>query len=1404
MNRKVLLLTLILSVFWGMSSLFAKPASDKSQTQDKSIKASPQKIMMLKSAASDLTNTILSGATSSMTNTKNGLTANTKSKSKAVSISSKFNGRTIYGNMIYTNEWADMSITDVPYGFYSFNIDNSDSPTFTPLLTNMSYNCYAGTYGAGKFYSIRPISLLGVLTSVSYSTFTTNPWALEKGVMLGSDDNYATYDMIASVMAYDVTSNQVYALEYNEDLTGLYWTTFNKETYSFDIISRWKGGFSALALIATPDGNMYCIGAGGDFYSINKETGIPSLIGNTGVTPLLYAQSATYDSKTGTILWSAVTSNGSDLYSIDISSGVASYIRSFPENNQIVGMYILDNDAVDDAPAKINDLKIEYAQAGGLGTTISFSAPSKTYSGQALTGNVNLKLFVDGEVIRDEYVAPGTTYSIPYNFTNDNHYVMACAVNTAGISPYESTYFYSGYDIPKAVQNLSYSIEDGISKIDWNAPAGGVNDGYVNPDSLFYKVHRFPGKVLVADNLKETNFSETTPTEMQNYFYSVTAYNGKNKASVADSTNSINYGTSFSVPYVQTFDGTNPLEFFTIFDGNNDKQKWTLNSYSKWVSVNTIAGKKVSSDWLNTPRVRLSTGVKYKLTFAVKGFSTYPENLKVLLGTNPLDTTTFATTLKDMPNMVMPNFTDQNVEFSVAEAGDYAVGFYAYSDYTKSSMIAINKIIIEVIGSIGAPDSVSDLTVTRNTNDELAATIAFTTPSKDLDNENLESITKVNIFRGEATEPVYTFDSPATNTQLSWTDTNVPKVGVTTYRVVAENENGIGKYSAASDFIGIYTAPYLETFDTKEARDLYTSEINLTGANDWVYNATKKAINYYNFCLTTGDFHLYTPAIKLEADGVYQLSFKHTTTGYGSATFYTSKGLSPKAAEQTEIAQISAANAYNFTSNSQEFTIEEAGKYYIGINIKANAKYDYIDFNVDSISVKKIKSSRTPNAVDGLTVTPDKSGKLTSTITFKAPATDYAGRELTSISKIEIFRGSGSIPLKSFINPTPGEELTWADQESLQGDNVYLILPSNEFGSGKAVLDTVFVGKDIPNKVTNLMIKADASNQRPTLTWTAPTTGVNGGVLDTESLYYNVLEYNATSKEFASIATNIKDCNYTVELGAKEIQDVFYYGVVPVTNEGQGGIILSYITLGPLFQLPFKESFADGISATEPGINSVNVEYAYWTPTAPIISTVNPQDEDGGMVVFYNQAYSSSLVTGNLISPKIATAGNRAKLSFWLYQGLTPVFATVPYVSVSVSTNDGDFAQVMDTIYTNEGTTGWTEHTVDINNLNGSSFVQFSFNSATSGYLDIVYIDNISLVSNTETGVETDFDPAATVYSVSKGILVKGAYGQKVSIYNASGQRVAAFTGSGNDRKTLSPGIYLVKVNDKVFKTIVK
>ena len=107
--------------------------------------------------------------------------------------------------------------------------------------------------------------------------------------------------------------------------------------------------------------------------------------------------------------------------------------------------------------------------------------------------------------------------------------------------------------MPEAVNNLVFvHSAEGMNTVTWTAPAGGVNDGFVDFDNLSYTIVRMPDSVTVADNYKGLSYEEHAPSAMHNYSYRVYAVNNGKRGAFAES-NSIICGDAFTVPYSQNF-----------------------------------------------------------------------------------------------------------------------------------------------------------------------------------------------------------------------------------------------------------------------------------------------------------------------------------------------------------------------------------------------------------------------------------------------------------------------------------------------------------------------------------------------------------------------------------------------------------------------------------------------------------------------------------------------------------------------------------------------------------------------------------------------------------------------------------------------------------------------------------
>ena len=90
-----------------------------------------------------------------------------------------------------------------------------------------------------------------------------------------------------------------------------------------------------------------------------------------------------------------------------------------------------------------------------------------------------------------------------------------------------------GPDTPNPVTELTCTISDDPSTVilSFKAPTNGINNGWINPDDLHYKIVRSPDEVILTDNLKETTLIDNEQKPFGTYRYTITAIaDGKTSA----------------------------------------------------------------------------------------------------------------------------------------------------------------------------------------------------------------------------------------------------------------------------------------------------------------------------------------------------------------------------------------------------------------------------------------------------------------------------------------------------------------------------------------------------------------------------------------------------------------------------------------------------------------------------------------------------------------------------------------------------------------------------------------------------------------------------------------------------------------------------------------------------------
>lgn len=1322
----------------------------------------------------------------------------------------EWNGRKFKGALIMSNAWAEMSITEIPYGIYDFTV--GESITSTPLYTQMVGDWMSGAPYRGSFYGIRNVNMFGTLTGSVNEVIDLTSYT-QTHQFFGP----AEYSVLPSCMAYDFVDGEIYGAFYNDDLSGLNWVKYDTKTLQPDIVCSFRNRFNVLAMAAAPDGNLYAINTDGDLYTLDRKTSRASLVGFTGVNVAAYTQSMTWDPQSNTLLWAAITPTGSALYSLDPVNLSSTLIKRFADNEQIASLWIDTDTPMAGAPAA-PQLAWNFSSPGAYDGNVSVTCP----------GAGKLTVWLDGEaVVEEQNVTTGQTVNIPFsNLDERTHHVSAVVKNDTGYSPVGEAFRYVGNDVPLPVTDLNFAENEGTATVTWTAPAVGVEGGYLNPAELFYKVVRIPENLEVASHLTSTTFTEQLPDGVRRYAYRVTPWNGV-KEGESTLSNSIIYGQSYTVPYVDDFSAEGALDVYTILDVDGNGETWHINPYSGNNLVEAAVpydeNTAQANDWLLTPNVRLEAGHVYRVTTHMRNMWTgTPE--KIAFGFVPgtdLDISNMTSIREFEFNTPSMTLEDQSADFSVPADGDYklALGYLSEKGGGRGGVF-MSQFRIEEVGLATAPAAPSALTVTPDPSKAQKATIAFTAPTLTLGGNALSGQLSANIYIDGGTEAIGTVSGIQPGAQATWTDNTDPAPGYHTYTVRCSNASGLGGDISAREFIGIFTAPFHDDVST-ESLPLYTFKAvgytpdpNYPEMTYGTYPEPCISVIHFNSTPDQQDLYIVLPEMRLNDESVYKLKFNLQGSYYAEGCRYeVTYGTSPEPADQTNVAFAVDKTGYGMEEREGLIVLPEGGDYYIAFHIvSAGNVDDYVSVSLNDIDLQYEGSALSPSVVTDLVA----ASELTSKLTMKAPAVDYAGRPLQELTKVEVYRNGSLLPVHTFENPTPGEELEWIDDNAVLGANSYFIVPSNSHGRGNAVTVKSFIGYDQPLAPSDFSILPSADNQTATISWTAPRRGINGGVVDEEEMTYTLLQLipatDTTEAKTVVIKSGIKETSYTLERTPTDAQALEFYAVAAITPQGNSETAMNFTILGKPYALPFIETFPNGVASNNNWINAGNTNYGIQAlPTSEAILEANgytgitDQNGDNGVFLMLNgyNGTSENPVPFAVLSPKV-TLGDCTDpmLSFYVYN-IASGYQTVPSLRIFASNNEADFADLGTTQLDNSRT--WTKVTYDLGQFAGRpGALLFQLVATAGGYLDPILIDNFSVYSK-QNGIEDILgnDSDSNVMALSGAILTRGALGQQVDVFATDGTRVASWKADDRSR-AVAPGIYIVRFAGRSYKVNVK
>lgn len=217
------------------------------------------------------------------------------------------------------------------------------------------------------------------------------------------------------------------------------------------------------------------------------------------------------------------------------------------------------------------------------------------------------------------------------------------------------------------------------------------------------------------------------------------------------------------------------------------------------------------------------------------------------------------------------------------------------------------------------------------------------------------------------------------------------------------------------------------------------------------------------------------------------------------------------------------------------------------------------------------RAAGTPAKIADLTVTPGAEGALTAALAWTNPSKTYGNETLTAVTKVEVLR-DGTVIATLDQEQTPGKANTYTDEQPTLGFHNYVVNVYNgeEVSEPAAVLK--FIGEDVPAAPANVVLTVN-EGAKATLTWEAPTTGLNTGWFNPDKLTYTIVRQpdNKTLKldyKGTSIEDEVPMMNY------------YTYHVTAFSTKGKGGEGVSNSeTVGTAFVPPYSCDFLNDAEA---------------------------------------------------------------------------------------------------------------------------------------------------------------------------------------------------------------------------------
>ena len=609
-----------------------------------------------------------------------------------------------------TTKAYGFAMSNKPYGIFSFDIKKPGSPT---MLYQQEYKASAGAFARGKYYAMLADESGKALGIFSFDLKTGE----RKQLNDMSDAPSIFYDM-----TYDYTTSTMYAVA--DDYPATAFLKIDLATGNHTFIKNIEGKI-LWTIAADSRGKLYSTGSDGTIYNINKATGELTALGKTDIFPSSL-QSMDFDYNTDRLYWSVLRYGTCQFYEVNLDDFSLRTIGTFPSGYQVGGLFMAFTEAGPKTPDAVSGLKADYDAQGRAKATISWTNPDKTFEGGNLSSLTYAEIYRNDTLVgKVENIQPGkisqwTDANAP---TRSNIYKII-ANNSDGAGMSSRVTVFTGHDVPGAPLNLKAELIGTNSiKLNWNAPATGLNNGWFDKSTLSYTVLRKPDNVSIATSLKEITFTDNSITSYAAYSYEITAVSADGNGGVSLSP-LVTAGESILMPFKCPFDNENDFKMWSNFDldGNGETWYWGKVGGNKNGAESRANTQKSTNNWLISPPLTLETGKVYELSLMAYTAYYEADSIRITLGKeNKPDAQTLV-----IYEASIKNYYGQKVVVTLpelSENGKYYLGLNHIALAPKGMVIHVNDLLLKeqdkgsVSGTVtDGTNPLANVTVTLNDN----------------------------------------------------------------------------------------------------------------------------------------------------------------------------------------------------------------------------------------------------------------------------------------------------------------------------------------------------------------------------------------------------------------------------------------------------------------------------------------------------------------------------------------------------------------------------------------------------------------------------------------------------------------------------------------------------------------